>query len=102
MWMRREAMMRRPASSSLLVSAPVRLRRVASGLMIEKVRVTAMESSIVFRVGWEVGRAPSGRRRRRQGSRLFDPAPALARPIVPLDPVAAGEKLPRQAGALDR
>ena len=37
---------RRPASSSILVTAPVRLRRVASGLMIEKVRVTAMGSSI--------------------------------------------------------
>ena len=42
MWMRREATTRRPASSSMLVTAPVRLRRVASGLMIEKVRVTAM------------------------------------------------------------
>ena len=42
MWMRRDAMTRRPASSSILVTAPVRLRRVASGLMIEKVRVAAM------------------------------------------------------------
>src|SRR3546814_19318997 len=42
MWMRFEATARRPASSSILVTAPVRLRRVASGLMIEKVRVTAM------------------------------------------------------------
>src|SRR3990167_3708978 len=40
--MRFDATTRRPASSSILVTAPVRLRRVASGLMIEKVRVTAM------------------------------------------------------------
>src|SRR6478752_143953 len=42
MWMRFDATTRRPPSSSILVTAPVRLRRVASGLMIEKVRVTAM------------------------------------------------------------
>src|SRR5437762_598804 len=46
MRMRREATTRSPASSSILVTAPVRLRRVASGLMIENVRETAMESSI--------------------------------------------------------
>jgi hypothetical protein len=40
--MRFEATTRRPASSSILVIAPVKLRRVASGLMIEKVRVAAM------------------------------------------------------------
>jgi hypothetical protein len=38
MWMRFCAMMRRPAASILALIAPVRLRLVASGLMIEKVR----------------------------------------------------------------
>jgi hypothetical protein len=42
MRIRLEATTRRPPSSSILVTAPVRLRRVASGLMIEKVRVAAM------------------------------------------------------------
>src|SRR5690606_15266136 len=46
MRMRFEATTRRPASSSFAVTAPVRLRRVASGLMIEKVRVTAMGNSL--------------------------------------------------------
>ena len=36
--MRFWAMIRRPAASSLALIAPVRLRRVASGLMIENVR----------------------------------------------------------------
>jgi hypothetical protein len=44
MWMRLEATTRRPASSSILVMAPVKFRRVASGLIIEKVRVTAMKA----------------------------------------------------------
>ena len=38
MWIRLEATTRRPASSNLAAILPVRLRRVASGLMIEKVR----------------------------------------------------------------
>src|SRR3984957_13088298 len=38
MRMRRWATMRRPASSMTVLTLPVRLRRVASGLMIEKVR----------------------------------------------------------------
>ena len=33
---------RRPASSNLAMILPVRFRRVASGLMIERVRSTAM------------------------------------------------------------
>src|SRR5690606_8214613 len=58
---------RRPASSSILVIAPVRLRRVASGLMIEKVRVTAMGSS--FETGSGNLRAPlaGGRAGRKEG-----------------------------------
>src|SRR6056297_377661 len=39
------AMMRRPASSNLALILPVRLRRVASGLMIERVRSMAIVSS---------------------------------------------------------
>ena len=62
MWMRLEATTRRPASSSILVTAPVRLRRVASGLMIEKVRVTAM-GQLHGLSGLRIGRAPSGRAR---------------------------------------
>jgi hypothetical protein len=43
------ATMRRPAPSMIALIAPVRLRRVASGLMIEKVRSTAVgQSSFVF------------------------------------------------------
>src|SRR6187549_3974517 len=67
MWMRLLAMTRRPESSSILVTAPVRLRRVASGLMIEKVRVTAMGLSS-GRVG-RFARAPSGRGRSAQAAR---------------------------------
>src|SRR5262245_45774489 len=37
------AMMRSPACSISALIAPVRLRRVASGLMIEKVRSTAID-----------------------------------------------------------
>ena len=38
-------MMRSPASSKRALILPVRLRRVASGLMIERVRSTAMVGS---------------------------------------------------------
>src|SRR6478735_9609482 len=99
MWMRFEAMTRRPASSSILVTAPGRLRRVASGLMIEKVRVTAVESS---RFGGGIGRAPSRTGSLGQGSGLFDPASLLQRPIVAIDAFAARQQLPCQAGALQR
>src|SRR3954454_10063584 len=50
MRIRREATTRRPASSSILVTAPVRLRRVASGLMIEKVRSVAMAALMLRNV----------------------------------------------------
>src|SRR6187551_4119861 len=55
--MRLDATTRRPASSSILVIAPVRLRRVASGLMIEKVRVTAMAERSPEISGWDRRRA---------------------------------------------
>src|SRR5438094_2102650 len=99
MRMRREAMTRRPASSSILVTAPVRLRRVASGLMIEKVRVTAMTGrSPVF--GLEgIGAPPSRARRQRQGSRLIDPLAVLLRPISALHAFPARQQLPREARA---
>src|SRR5687767_4537571 len=73
--MRFEATTRRPASSSILVTAPVRLRRVASGLMIEKVRVTAIGLS--FAGEWGFARAPSGGRRGAQGSSLLQPLAAV-------------------------
>src|SRR5215472_4595947 len=44
--MRFWATMRRPFSSNRALILPVRFRRVASGLMIEKVRSTAMNPSI--------------------------------------------------------
>src|SRR5437764_2350013 len=102
MRIRRDAITRSPASSSILVMAPVRLRRVASGLMIEKVRVTAMtgRSPVIGMVGF--GRPPTRARRRRQGSRLVHPFPVLLRPIAPLDPFPARQQLPRQAGAFQR
>src|SRR6185503_569612 len=43
--MRRWAITRRPFSSKRALILPVRFRRVASGLMIEKVRSTAIKSS---------------------------------------------------------
>src|SRR5258708_26302379 len=52
--MRFWATMRRPLSSNRAVILPVRFRRVASGLMIEKVRSTAMKSlfdAVLWRVG---------------------------------------------------
>src|SRR4051812_50153377 len=102
MRMRFEAMTRRPASSSILVTAPVRLRRVASGLMIEKVRVTAMTGRSPVIDGCGIGRAPSRARARLQASPLLHPFAALTRPVTALDPVPAGEQLPRQPRAFQR
>ena len=48
MRMRFDATTRRPASSSILVTAPVMLRRVASGLMIENVRSVAMAERLLY------------------------------------------------------
>src|SRR5687767_4429964 len=98
--MRLLATTRRPASSSILVTAPVRLRRVASGLMIEKVRVTAMGSSL--RVCGRFARAPSGGVSPAQGSRAFDPAPAFLLPEVPLYIRALAQRSPGAARRVDR
>src|SRR5687768_2806079 len=107
MRMRFEAITRSPASSSFAVIAPVRLRRVASGLMIEKVRSVAMaeRSPVLTRVG-NVGKAPSRAGPCRQGrprrSRLAHPAAVLLGPEVALDPVPARQQLPRQPRAFER
>src|SRR6478752_6654459 len=64
MWMRFDATTRRPPSSSILVTAPVRLRRVASGLMIENVRVTAIGLSLGYRGDLRAPLAAGARRRK--------------------------------------
>src|SRR4029450_5324462 len=94
--MRLEATTRRPASSSIFVMAPVRLRRVASGLMIEKVRVAAMtgRSPVIGLVG--IGAPPSGAGARRQVSAFLDPFAAFLRPVATFDPVPARQELPRK------
>src|SRR4051812_16768291 len=98
--MRFAATTRSPASSSILVTAPVRLRRVASGLMMEKVRVTVMagRSPVVALIG--IAAAPSGGRLRRQGSRLFHPLFRLSRPITALDTFPTGKQLPGKPSAI--
>src|SRR3569832_1388710 len=70
-------MTRRPASSSILVMAPVRLRLVASGLIMEKVRSIAIGGVLV--VGMEIGVAGSiqAARRLAKGRRLLVKASAL-------------------------
>src|ERR1700722_402043 len=88
---RRCATMRRPASSIMALIAPVRLRSVASGLMIEKVRSIA-----ITQAPWKsprnadtARRAYSRRRMARQDrktdrkaetSELLDPRPQLDLP----------------------
>src|ERR1700751_4813503 len=103
MRMRLEATTRSPASSSIAVTAPVRLRRVASGLMIENVRVTAMGMS--FDVG--IGRAPSGEAAGAQGRSMLQcsrkalaglaPPSALLLPEVSLDSCEPAERDPALA-----
>src|SRR5215207_2270952 len=99
MWMRLEATTRSPPSSSILVTAPVRLRRVASGLMIEKVRVTAIGE---FLREWGFVRAPSRGRSNSQGSGSFDPARAFLFPEVPFDVLALAEHAPGAACGVER
>src|SRR6185503_19585428 len=102
MRMRLEATTRSPASSSIRVMAPVRLRRVASGLMIEKVRVTAMtgRSPVLGLVGFD--RPPSRASPPPQPSRLLHPFAALMSPVAALDLFASGKRLPCLASALQR
>src|SRR5688572_15491839 len=98
MWMRLLAMTRRPESSSILVTAPVRLRRVASGLMIEKVRVAAIGLS--SKEGGRFARAPSGGRPGAQGLGFLDPLALFLGVVAALDVVAAVELAPHAARGL--
>src|SRR5262245_892156 len=66
------ATMRRPACSIIALIAPVRLRAVASGLMIEKVRSIAM--GLLFRESRARARVNAARRRWAGRSRTI-PAP---------------------------
>src|SRR5690242_4247687 len=94
MWMRFEATTRRPASSSILVTAPVRFRRVASGLMIEKVRVTAMTGrSPVYGEEW-IGAPPSREAQRPQPSGLLLPAAVDLRPVAAFNALSPSQQLP--------
>src|SRR5262249_5087113 len=64
------AMMRKPACSIIALIAPVRLRDVASGLMIEKVRSIAMGCSCgALRWGGPIAAAYNGHPAARQGVR---------------------------------
>src|SRR5688500_18870725 len=83
------ATMRKPALSMIALIAPVRLRLVASGLMIEKVRSTAIGHSSFFREGSEGRRLiaagfPSGK-----AERPFSPHDTLY-----LEPTGAHPRLP--------
>ena len=51
------ATMRRPACSIMALIAPVRLRAVASGLMMEKVRSMAIGELLLNRKNWGAGGA---------------------------------------------
>src|SRR3954469_21038738 len=102
MRIRLDATTRSPASSSILVTAPVRLRRVASGLMMEKVRVAAMTGRSPVWDVVEIGPPTSGAAPPEQGSSLALPLAAFVSPIAALYPFPAGKQLPRQAGALER
>src|SRR5207342_49570 len=102
MWIRFEATTRRPASSSILVIAPVRLRRVASGLMMEKVRVAAMTGRSPANGLGGIRAPPSRASPRRQASGLLDPLAAFAGPVTPFDPFPPGQQFPGQPSALER
>src|SRR5574338_773720 len=102
MRIRFDATTRRPASSSILVTAPVRLRRVASGLMIEKVRVAAMTGRLLWSDWVGIGAPPSDAGARRQGSALLHPFPVFLGPIAPIDPFPARQQLPREARPFQR
>src|SRR3954447_5614847 len=93
MRMRLEATTRSPESSSILVMAPVRLRRVASGLMIEKVRVAAI-TGLLYLGLVEFEAPPSCARACPQPSRLLLPASVNLRPVSPVHAFPAGQQLP--------
>src|SRR5476651_1654450 len=67
--MRFWAMILRPASSITAFTLPVRFRRVASGLIIEKVRSVAIAASLGFRYG----RLSKGLRGEGQGGMILAP-----------------------------
>src|SRR5271154_6471736 len=69
MWMRFCATIRSPASSRRALTAPVKLRRVASGLIIDKVRSVAIAALLGFRLG----RLSKGLRPGGQGGTSFPP-----------------------------
>src|SRR3954462_1947875 len=96
MRMRLDATMRSPASSSIFVTAPVRFRRVASGLMIEKVRVAAMTGRPPVISGVGIRCAPSRAGPSPQGPGLLHPLAALLRPVTTLHPFPARKELPWQ------
>src|SRR3954470_10138129 len=102
MRMRFDATTRRPASSSILVTAPVRLRRVASGLMIEKVRVAAMTGRSPAWMWLEFGVPTSGAGSPEQGSSLALPLARFVGPVAPLDPFPARKQLPGEARVFKR
>src|SRR3954451_6107245 len=102
MRMRFEATTRSPASSSILVTAPVKLRWVASGLMIEKVRVAAMTGRSPANGLGGIGGPPSGGEPLRQGSAFLDPFARFIGPVAPIDPFPAREQLPSEPRAFER
>src|SRR3982750_1690357 len=101
MRMRFEAITRSPASSSILVIAPVIFRRVASGLMIEKVRVAAMTGRSPVGALEGIRAPPSRGGYSEQASGLLLPLAVELRPIAALDAVPASKQLPRQPGRLE-
>src|SRR3546814_750879 len=100
--MRFEATTRRPASSSIVVTAPVRLRRVASGLMIEKVRLAAMAVACSCWLCRKSRRPSRGRAAMQPGSRGLLPAAAVVLlPIATVDTVLRRKRFPRQPRLAD-
>src|SRR5207253_2850714 len=95
------ATMRKPALSMIALIAPVRLRCVASGLMIEKVRSTAIGSVLVLLEGQGErvarlikGRSRSGKQRDTNDTFCRNPERAFS-PIIQRDsePPAASVRL---------
>src|SRR6202012_3251341 len=75
MRMRFCATMRRPASSITALTLPVRLRRVASGLMIEKVRSAMGRSTDLYALGRRrliAARAPRAKASGHNSQKLHD------------------------------
>src|SRR5207244_1389489 len=92
--------MARPLASKRWLIAPVRLRRVASGLMIDRVRSIAIVSLACLRVAEGEGRGYSGGGRQRPSGRyaFFSQPAALCCQVVSVCPAAAARRQ-RAAGA---